>query len=101
MTTGRRGRNAMSETNGIVWKLDPPPCDTWVWARYFDLGDWRLVKTCKRGCCVYCYGETMVLPDFWKPATKEEAEAEAAKCKAIRPINMTKLYTPATGGRDG
>lgn len=71
-----------------IWRDDPPPRDTYVWARYTLTQDkWQMVKTCKRGCCVYAFGCSMVLPKFWAEATPEEAASEDRDRSAIKPID--------------
>ena len=58
------------------WSEKRPPYDIWVWANYSLNEKWSLVKTCKRGCCVYSLSGTMVLPRFWYLATPGEGIKE-------------------------
>lgn len=34
------------------------------------------VSTCKRGCCVYFAGHSMILPNWWKPVAAGEIEKQ-------------------------
>lgn len=81
----------MSDDTGRDWFSDTPPKDTWVWARYSCSEPWRLVKTCRNGCCVYSAHGCMTLPYFWKAATREEGELEAAEWADIQPIDRWDL----------
>ncbi len=77
-----------------IWRENPPPRDTWVWAKYSLTRDqWQLVKSCKRGCCVYKYGETMFLPKYWREATEAESVEEQRASEAITPIDPWPLLT--------
>lgn len=56
-----------------IWKDDPPPRDIDVLAKYELLDkDWQNVHTCRRGCCVYQDGITMILPKYWKEVEQEQ-----------------------------
>ena len=52
-----------------------------------------MVKTCKRGCCVYGFGGTLVLPNFWREPTQEEIDEETKARLQIKAIDLTTLYT--------
>lgn len=75
-----------------IWRDDPPPRSTFVWARYRLAEKWHLVKTCRRGCCVYDGMGTLILPRFWREATEVEAAQEQAVWNAMKPIDLTELY---------
>ena len=77
------------------WSKNPPPTSTWVWVKYRlndDNESWQLVKTCKRGCCVYSAFGTMTLPALWYLATEEEGKNEETSWSKIPPINFFDLY---------
>ena len=58
------------------WYYVKPNKDTYVLAKYsLSDSDWIVVKTCGRGCCVYDGFDSMITPNFWKPATSKDAEA--------------------------
>jgi hypothetical protein len=79
-----------------IWREDPPPRSAYVWAKYSLIGDsWQLVKTCKRGCCVYSLGVSMTLPAYWREATTQEAESAAAE--DIVAIERERLWSADTG----
>lgn len=45
------------------WKENPASSNTWIWANYSELKEttdnsWKLVKVCKRRCCVNFLGNT-------------------------------------------
>lgn len=86
-------------TAWTIWREEPPPRDAWVQAKY-RLGDApQVVKTCKRGCCVYGIAGSMMLPAFWLPATPEqiaEEEAYLANLKPIRRLDLLDLMQPST-----
>lgn len=57
-----------------IWRDDPPPRSTIVWAKYKLIGDnWQLARTCKRGCCVSMGYGSMILPKYWREPTSDEA----------------------------
>ncbi len=65
-----------------IWKDDPPRRETVVMAKWSLTGhggNWQIVKTCARGCCVFDYPVSvmgaMILPKFWREPTSEELEA--------------------------
>lgn len=57
----------MSDADWIYWPDSPPPKDTKVSACWSITQEPIEVTTCKRGCCVYFAGHSMVLPNWWKP----------------------------------
>lgn len=75
-----------------IWRDNPPPRETIVWARYALTAGargewaatWQLVKTCKRGCCVNTYPSGMgsLLPKYWREPTPAEIESVVANGKA-------------------
>lgn len=73
------------------WSQERPARDTWVWMKFSLEDEWRLVKTCKRGCCVYSELGTLILPNFWKPATDAEGATEQASWDAMPEIDMWDL----------
>lgn len=80
----------------FYWNQNTPPKNTWVWAKYKSNDDnenWQLLKTCKRGCCVYSAFGTMTLPSVWYLATEAEGIAEDTKWKKIPKINLFDLYS--------
>lgn len=78
--------------NQILWS-ENPPINTWVWAKYQECEQWQLLKTCKKGCCVYSAFGTMVLPVFWCLATQEEGIEEQNKWNQLSKINLYDLYS--------
>ncbi len=73
------------------WDEQVPPRDTWVMASYSATEKPRLLKTCKRGCCVYdpYIMENLILPSYWREATFDEVTAthyrtKASELKAVR-----------------
>lgn len=77
------------------WKQYPPPKNMWIWAKYQcnnDNESWQLLKTCKRGCCVYSYFGNMILPSLWSLATEKEGIEEEDKWKNFPQINLFDLY---------
>jgi hypothetical protein len=88
----RHGRTSRGMSAFNIWRENPPPRNTWVWAKFKLTKDkWIMVKTCKRGCCVYHFGEALILPKFWRDATPEEIAAEEEACSKIKPIDVWAL----------
>lgn len=74
-----------------IWRENPPPRDTVVMAKYALTGDkwvaqWQLVRTCKRGCCVYAVPSdgmgSMILPKYWREASVKEAGMASTSTRA-------------------
>ena len=78
--------------NLFLWTENPPPKNTWVWAKYREDEKWQLLKTCKRGCCVHSSFGTMILPVFWYRATEEEGLKEQDTWNKLPQINLYDLY---------
>lgn len=76
----------------FLWQEKTPPVNTFVWAKYSQLDNWQLVKTCKRGCCVESMIGNMVLPSMWYLATEQEAQAEQEKWDNAPQIDLENLY---------
>lgn len=74
------------------WNLVLPPKNTWIWARYSTEKEFILVKTCNSGCCVYHDGVNLMIPNYWKEATQEEAIQEEHRCNEIQTIDVCSLY---------
>lgn len=61
------------------WKIEPPPKNTVVLARYDFEREFSEVLTCKRGCCVYGIESDLGpqrLPRWWKPAADAASRLE-------------------------
>jgi len=63
-----------------IWKDDPPPRDTLVMARYRLASmdeKWQLVRTCKRGCCVFPEPNdgmgSQILPKYWREFVPDQS----------------------------
>lgn len=65
----------------LDWTVTRPPLDTWIVMRYELSDDDRVVKTCRRGCCVIDpgLGGCMVLPRWWRFAKDDEVPADAIR----------------------
>jgi hypothetical protein len=55
------------------WRVVLPPKDVFVWVKYSKMETPQLAKTCKNGCCVDVGFGPMVLPNFWRATSSEEA----------------------------
>lgn len=85
-----------------IWRDNPPLPSTWVWAKYsLTRDDWQMVKSCKRGCCVYSFGVNLMLPKYWKPASEQEATEAQATSDKITPIDPWALYETPLARKDG
>lgn len=79
----------------FLWREKTPPINTFVWAKYSETDiqeKWQLVKTCKRGCCVYSLLGSMMLPTLWYLATTEQAQAEQEIWDNLPQLKLEDLY---------
>ena len=72
------------------WEDIKPPIDTYVMASYGVMDELKLVKTCRRGCCIYSDGFSMLLPRYWRLATENEIEKE--KLRQHHMVDYSSLY---------
>ena len=78
------------------YKENPPTQNTWIWSSYNSLNElteetWKLVKTCKRGCCVNFVGQSIVLPLYWKQASLDDIEKGEKELSNIQEVDFFDL----------
>jgi hypothetical protein len=78
------------------WKENPASSNTWIWANYSELKEttdnsWKLVKVCKRRCCVNFLGNTMILPLYWRQASLKDIEKAEKELSSIKEIDFFNL----------
>lgn len=74
------------------WRQTLPKTETWVWSNNGTDKYDTLVLTCKRKCCVYSLGMTLMPPKYWRPATEEEIGRMLPLLEKITPIDTSELY---------
>lgn len=63
------------------WRDDPPPRMVPIMAIYSldDEFGWKDGHCCKRGCCFWWLGNSMMLPTWWRHPTPDELEKHSFK----------------------